>query len=175
MNITRFYFEGEAWQTDTYLRGIVSFERAVNLAREVQSCSALALVRIWHSTKCVVSGTNSDKGERHRVFEFTDKPRDEKIDLSSYQHSLNGLGTGVYLRLFVLDKKGDQHHLTVPNPIRILEGESQTAFDMMVSLKRIYCQSLDITAVPLRTDKEWRFIYPNLNRRMMDEFRDKKK
>lgn len=34
MNITRFFFEGDAWNTDTYLRGIVSFERAVNLARE---------------------------------------------------------------------------------------------------------------------------------------------
>lgn len=175
MIITRFFFTSEAWDTDTYLSGIVSWERAVNLAREVQACSSLALTRISHSVNASVSGTNSDKAERHRIFEYIESPRVEKIDLSAYHKDLQGFGAGTFLRLFVLDSMRKQHHLTVPSPLKMLAHDTDAASMALNSLKQVYCQALDIRPVVVNSDKEWRFIYPNYPRRKMDEWRARDK
>lgn len=171
MKITRLFFESAGGNTDTYINGLVSWERAVNLAKQIQACSALDLVRIWRSEAATVAGTLDPASDRRRVFTFTDTPQEENVNFSAYKTGSDGFGVGVYLQLFIRDVKGDNHFLTVPNPLRMLDGDSSQVWFLLNGVKNAYLQGLDIKEGYSRKSGSWRFLYPNFERRMLDDYR----
>lgn len=171
MKITRFFFESEYGNTDTYINGLVSWERAVNLARSIQSCSASNLVRIWHSTNAAVNGTLDPASDRRRLFTFSDVPIDEPVNLSSYKVSSDGFGLFYYLRLSIKDTTGHNHSLTIPNPLRILNEKTAQAEIMLDEARKAYLQGIDIKQAYSRNSGKWQFMQPNWKRKMFDEYR----
>ena len=171
MKITRFFFEHPGGNTDTYINGVVSWERAVNLARQIQSCSASNLVRIWQSMNAAVNGTLDPASDRRRVFVWADTPVDELVDLSSYKTGTEGLGVNRYFQLFVRDTSGRNHFMTVPNPLRMLMQETSQAYMMLNAVKSAYLQGLDVKEGFSRNSGTWRTIFPNEDRKILDDYR----
>ena len=171
MKITRLYWEHPCGNTDTYFNGVVSWERAVNLAKQLQACSASSLVRIWRSEAAIVAGTLDPASDRRRVFTFADTPIDEPVDFSTYKTGSDGFGITVYMQLFIRDTKGDNHFLTVPNPLRMLDGDSSQVWFLLDGVKNAYLQGLDVKEGYSRKSGSWRFLYPNFERRMLDDYR----
>lgn len=171
MKITRFYFEHPGGNTDTYINGIVSWNRAVNLAQSIQTCSASSLVRIWQSMNTAVNGTLDPASDRRRVFVCKDTPVDELVDLSSYKTGSEGVGLLCYLQLFILDTTGHQHFMTIPNPLRMLREETSQTRMMLDAVRNAYLQGLDIKQASSRRSGKWKEILPNEDRKILDDYR----